>query len=88
MISLRGITVRAGGFALRDISLEIPRGQYVVLMGRTGCGKTTLLETICGLRAVEAGMRHIIAHRLRPNAKEPRHCGRGSRESNVAPAVT
>lgn len=55
MITLERITLRAGAFALRDVSLVIPAGAYAVLMGRTGSGKTTLLEAICGLRPVESG---------------------------------
>jgi ABC-type sugar transport system ATPase subunit len=55
MILLENVTVRAADFVLRDISLEVPQGKYGVLMGRTGCGKTTLLEAICGLRPVESG---------------------------------
>jgi ABC-type sugar transport system ATPase subunit len=55
MISLRHITVQAGGFQLRDLSMEIPTGSHTALMGRTGSGKTTLLEGICGLRSVRSG---------------------------------
>lgn len=55
MISLSHITLRAGTFHLRDLSLEIPAGSHTVLMGRTGSGKTTLLEGLCGLRPVLAG---------------------------------
>ena len=55
MISLRDVSLRAGGFVLRDISLDVAAGEYVVVMGRTGSGKTTLLETICGLRPVDSG---------------------------------
>jgi ABC-type sugar transport system ATPase subunit len=55
MITLEHVCVRAGGFALRDISLSVPAGAYAVLMGRTGSGKTTLLEAICGLRPVDSG---------------------------------
>jgi len=55
MISLRQITVQAGGFQLRDLSMEIPAGSHTALMGRTGSGKTTLLEGICGLRSIRSG---------------------------------
>ena len=55
MISLRHITVQAGGFQLRDLSMEIPAGSHTALMGRTGSGKTTLLEGVCGLRSIRLG---------------------------------
>ena len=55
MIELRRLSIRSGTFALDDVSLQIPEGQYAVLMGGTGQGKTTILEAICGLRTVAAG---------------------------------
>jgi ABC-type sugar transport system ATPase subunit len=55
MIALDDLTVQAGGFRLAGISLEIAEGQYGVLMGRTACGKTTILETVCGLKIALAG---------------------------------
>ena len=60
MISLADIRVRAGSFELRDISFTVPTGAYGVLMGRTGAGKTLLLETICGLRAPRAGRVELL----------------------------
>ncbi len=55
MIALQDIAWAAGGFALEGIDLEVPNACYGVLMGRTGCGKTSLLEILCGLRRPAAG---------------------------------
>jgi ABC-type sugar transport system ATPase subunit len=40
---------------LENVTFTVPAGRYGVLMGRTGGGKTTLLEIICGLRRPSAG---------------------------------
>lgn len=55
MIRLENIAWRAGAFALEKISFTVPTGSYGVLMGRTGGGKTSLVELICGLRRPIAG---------------------------------
>lgn len=55
MIQLRDLTLGAGDFRLHALSLTIDRGQYAVLMGPSGQGKTTILESIGGLRKVIAG---------------------------------
>ena len=55
MIRLADITIKQGDFELSGIELELSSGEYGVLMGRSGCGKTTLLEAICGLRKIDQG---------------------------------
>ena len=55
MIRVEQLSIQAGSFALRGIEFEVPTGQYAVLMGRTGVGKTTILEALCGLRRVGGG---------------------------------
>lgn len=55
MIRLENISWRAPGFALEGISFEVPANGYGVLMGRTGSGKTSLVELICGLRSPASG---------------------------------
>jgi molybdopterin-binding protein len=55
MISVEGMCAHVGSFALKDISFEVPRGAYGVVIGPTGSGKTTLLEAIAGLVAPSAG---------------------------------
>jgi molybdate/tungstate transport system ATP-binding protein len=62
MIQLDSIAWRAGAFRLENVSFTVPAGRYAVLMGRTGCGKTTLIEIICGLRQPRSG-RVIVADR-------------------------
>jgi len=55
VIHLDSITWQTGTFRLENINLHVPTGQYAVLMGRTGCGKTTLVEILCGLRRPLSG---------------------------------
>ncbi len=55
MIEIENITVRSGEFVLSNVSAVIPEGEYAVLMGGTGQGKTTILEVICGLRPIVSG---------------------------------
>lgn len=55
MIALEHIAIQTGAFALRAVSFTVPEATYGVLMGPTGCGKTTLVEIICGLRLPASG---------------------------------
>lgn len=55
MIEARSLTIRNGSFLLEDVSFRVEKGQYSVLMGRTGSGKTTLMEAICGLKPITSG---------------------------------
>ena len=59
MISLQNVSVRAGSFELKDISLEVPKAGYGVVIGPAGSGKTTLLETIAGILRPAAGRIYI-----------------------------
>jgi ABC-type sugar transport system ATPase subunit len=55
MLRTDRLSKRLGSFCLREISLEVARGDYYVLLGRSGAGKTQLLELICGLTAPGSG---------------------------------
>ena len=56
MIRLENLHVELGGFALRDINLAVGEGEYFIILGPTGAGKTVLLESIAGLNPVKRGM--------------------------------
>ena len=50
------VSVRfAGQSILRDVSLRIPRGQRLAIIGESGCGKTVLMKTLIGLVKPTAG---------------------------------
>ena len=85
MIRVEDLWVRVGAFGFEGLSFAVPTGSYAVLMGKTGCGKTTLLEAVCGLKAVAAGRiellgRDVTALRpaelrdLRHRGQEVHHC--------------
>jgi iron(III) transport system ATP-binding protein len=56
MLSLRHLHKRYGAQpVLRDVSLDVARGEFISLLGPSGCGKTTLLRLICGIEAADGG---------------------------------
>jgi molybdate/tungstate transport system ATP-binding protein len=75
MISVTGLSLRAGNFALRDISLEVENRGFFVLLGPTGAGKTLLLEAIAGLVPIESGSVRIDGRDLTSSPPEARGIG-------------
>ena len=56
MLEVRGVNVAYGeSQVLWDVSLDVPAGSVVCLMGRNGVGKTTLLKSIMGLLPTRSG---------------------------------
>jgi NitT/TauT family transport system ATP-binding protein len=55
-VSVRNVSKTYGDVeALKDLSLDFPRGQLTSLLGPSGCGKTTLLKIIAGLLVPNSG---------------------------------
>jgi urea transport system ATP-binding protein len=56
MLEIQGVNVAYGeSQVLWDVSLDVPEGGVVCLMGRNGVGKTTLLKAVMGLLPVRSG---------------------------------
>ena len=55
MLEVRNISKRFSDFSLKDISFTVEQGDYYILLGESGAGKSMLLETIAGLLFPESG---------------------------------
>jgi len=72
MIACEGLCLRQGAFRLEGVGFTVQAGVYAVLMGDTGCGKTSLVEAVCGLRPIRSGCIRIgdaDVTRLPPGAR-------------------
>ena len=67
LLALSRASVRFGTVdALREVSLKLPRGERLALVGATGSGKTTLLRLLHGLVPCSSGSRALAADRPPP----------------------
>ena len=55
MIEVENLSIEVGRFSLTGISFVVPTGEYGFLMGKTGTGKTTILEAVCGVKPATRG---------------------------------
>ncbi|MFO7590724.1 MAG: ATP-binding cassette domain-containing protein, partial [Acidimicrobiia bacterium] len=63
-VTIRDLTIEysSGGYAVRPFdhfSLELKSGQLVLLLGASGCGKTTLLSVLSSLLTPTSGTVHV-----------------------------
>jgi iron(III) transport system ATP-binding protein len=74
-LSLTEVSVSFGGTGvLRDVSLEVPHGTRIALVGASGSGKTTLLRAIAGFARPDAGTIALDGRRLAgPDGSVPAH---------------
>jgi ABC-type sugar transport system ATPase subunit len=59
MIRTEEISFRIGTFELQRLSINIAKGEYFILLGPPGSGKTIFLECLCGLKKINSGSIYI-----------------------------
>src|SRR5210317_1957567 len=74
IISIKNLSkTYAGGFqALKDINLDINKGEIIALLGPNGAGKTTLISAICGIVTPTAGTITVGGHDIQKDYRAAR----------------
>ena len=64
-IRIQSVTKRFGPLvAVSDVSLEVPEGTFLGLLGRNGAGKSTLIKMITGLMKPTQGEIHVLGEKV------------------------
>ena len=88
-VTLSGITRRFGAVsALSDVTMTIPEGSFVVLLGPTGAGKTTVLRMVSGLDKPDAGHVSIGGRDVSPLSPAERNVAMVFQQYSLYPHLT
>ena len=74
-LQVDALTLSLGGFCLRDIHLSCAKGEYHVLLGPTGSGKTSLMRCILGFYRISQGALYLNGKEITHTLPEDRHMG-------------
>ena len=55
MLEINALSIQLGEFSFTDLNLNVKDGEYCIILGPTGAGKTILLETIAGIHYPKNG---------------------------------
>ena len=88
MLKLEGINKKLGNFSLSDINIDIPKGEYFVLLGRSGSGKSQLLELIAGLSIPDSGKVWLDGEEITFRKIQDRHVGLVFQDYAIFPNMT
>ena len=88
VVQVRGVSLRLGEFAVHDVSLDVQQGEYFVLLGPTGAGKTVVLECVAGLHRPEKGDVYVDGERVNEAPPELRGLGYLPQDYALFPHLT
>jgi molybdate/tungstate transport system ATP-binding protein len=84
-LEMREVVLHAGDFTIDEVSLAIRPGEYFILMGHTGAGKSLLMKAICGLQPVFRGSIFIDGTDVTFAEPRKRHIGYVPQDSGLFP---
>jgi len=88
MIEIKELSVQLGRFFLKDITFDVQDGEYFVLLGPTGAGKTVLLESIAGLKPLRSGQIKINGRDVTSLNLEKRNIGFAYQDYTLYPHLS
>ena len=56
---------QSGSLILQDVNLNVQKGEFVYLVGKTGTGKSSLLKTLYGELTLTEGVGHVVGFNLK-----------------------
>ena len=88
MLRIESLSKTLGEFSVRDVSLEIQPGEYFIILGPTGAGKTVLLETIAGIHTPDSGRIFLGNHEITTTEPRSRNIGMVYQDYMLFPHLT
>lgn len=88
MVELCDVSGTLGEFSLVDISLEVKDGEYLVLLGPTGAGKTVLIEYMVGIYRPDSGRILVNGRDIIPLAIDQRNIAYVPQDYALFPNMT
>ncbi|MEI6059150.1 MAG: ABC transporter ATP-binding protein [Bacteroidota bacterium] len=88
MLELQNICLSYPGFSLNDISFKVSMGEYFILLGPSGSGKSMLLEMIAGLSAPKSGKIFLDGISVENGKPQDREAGLVFQDHAIFPHLT
>ena len=88
MLEVRNLSITLGEFKLVDVSLQVEEGEYFIVLGPTGAGKTVLVECIAGIHHPKQGEIYFGGERIDRLKPEERGIGYVPQDYALFPHMT
>lgn len=88
MLELKNISLSNPGFSLNDISFKVNKGEYFILLGMSGAGKSMLLEMIAGITSPDSGEILLNGKNIERNKPYEREVGLVFQDHAIFPHLT